>query len=278
MFTAPYSFLDSKNQESNPARITVNKSVKAMPWAADCLVAVPVPSNGQVAVDVLEKGTSFFKKDEKSVVLLGIKDVDQDFPSARQALLRNDGKSLRVPGEGVWLVDDNGLIAYQALKGVTRPPTAVTYRFSDVQGNQSNPGVIVINPAVTQITDVPTQMAAQDDDTFWTNFQDVLTKNKILTDPFIAMNTLLGNVVQTLGPVGSELVSVDDFNAAYAGWLKSRNHLHPWFDPATSTGLFTVCAELVNSVIPQSGVVQGDYRARYWRLNYMALMAARLKS
>ena len=48
-----------------------------MPWAADCLMAVPVPINRQMVVDVLAKSTAFFKKVKKSVVLLGIKDLDQ---------------------------------------------------------------------------------------------------------------------------------------------------------------------------------------------------------
>ena len=272
-FSAGYSLVDKHGKVSEPGQITVRKPVSVMPLAGDVLVAAPVPVSGQLAVDVLSKGSSFFAKDETSVVLLGIQDIPQDYPTAKQALLQKDGKVLRVPLEGVWLVDDQGLIAYQAEPGITRAPTPVAYRFSDVQGNQSNSALIILNPNLSLVAQAPANLAKQDEATFWGSLETMLGQTVVLPQTFIGMMSLLAGITRSLGVVGDPPVSFDDFNAAYAQWQKSVNHKHPWYDASAKTGLLNVCDELVNKAIPHQTKI--DFRARYWRLNYMADLAAK---
>ena len=62
--------------------------------------------------------------------------------------LQLDGKSLRVPNEGIWLVGDKGEIIFTADQGFTEPPTPVGFQFADVRGNLSDIGVVLIDPGV----------------------------------------------------------------------------------------------------------------------------------
>ena len=91
--------------------------------------------------------------DPSSVVLTGV-----GAPSG--STLSADGKTLAVPGEGVWTVDPvTGAITFTPEAGMVGDATPAPYTVSDSDGNVSNPAVVNVNygstPEATDDTAVP---------------------------------------------------------------------------------------------------------------------------
>ena len=55
-----------------------------------------------------------------------------------------DGKTLTVPGEGVWTVNPDGTVTFNPDAAFTTNPTPVSYTFADDQGNRSNEALITV--------------------------------------------------------------------------------------------------------------------------------------
>ena len=60
------------------------------------------------------------------------------------SILSTDGRTLTVPGEGVWNVDDRGIVSFIAEEGVTSAPTSIRYTVENNNGLVSNIGSITL--------------------------------------------------------------------------------------------------------------------------------------
>ena len=56
----------------------------------------------------------------------------------------NGGKTLSVPGEGMWTVDPSGVMTFTAETGFTGNPTPATYTVADNDGNVSSPATVTL--------------------------------------------------------------------------------------------------------------------------------------
>lgn len=188
-------------------------------------------------------------------------------------MLATDKKSLTVPVEGIWVVDDYGRIALQADKNLTGPPTAIRYQFADIKGNLSNEAVVMIDPALIQVYSVPSSFDDIYDDTladpyatFWANFNGQTTPAD--GDDFIAATTLLASMLQGSVAPGPEPVDSDAFETAFETWDKAGQP-PDWSDPASP---FALCEQLVEQALQNDTT---KWRKVYWRLTLMARLAAK---
>ncbi|WP_341366143.1 isopeptide-forming domain-containing fimbrial protein [Yoonia sp. BS5-3] len=60
------------------------------------------------------------------------------------ATLSDDGKTLTVPGEGVWTVDDDGLVSFDPEDDFEQNPTPPSYTVDDEDGDTSNEATITL--------------------------------------------------------------------------------------------------------------------------------------
>lgn len=279
LFTFPYTVKDQSDTLSVEAVITIRYPAftrRFMPMAADCLLSKTSLNGHQVAADVLAGSSSFFDKDPKSVRLTGLKDIGQG-NQATQALLAKDGKSIRVPGEGVWVVGDSGLIGFTAEPRLSIPPTPVAFQFADVKGNLSNEAMVVIDPAMDALTAFPANLAAMDDAAFWKSFQLHVSRARppLSDEVFLtAISTLAGAVragAAVQGGVGLNPVARADFAKTLQDWVDNGQS---WDDPvgtAHPTGLVGLVADLVDPLMANSTL---PLSRRYWRLRVMVEMIA----
>ncbi|MBU1668512.1 carboxypeptidase regulatory-like domain-containing protein [bacterium] len=63
----------------------------------------------------------------------------------------SDGKTLTVPGEGVWSVDTQGVVKFNAENGFTMVPTPIEYTVDDNEGTQSNRATITLTQGCVRI-------------------------------------------------------------------------------------------------------------------------------
>src|SRR6185437_5050105 len=114
VFSIDYVVVDSTgNNMAATMTVVFAPPMRMRPRAADVLFQSDPSqlSTKMAAVNVLDRCSSWYAKDPKSVVLLGVQDISgqQTQPGV---LLSDDGKTLRVQGEGVWLVDDSGNVGF----------------------------------------------------------------------------------------------------------------------------------------------------------------------
>src|SRR6185437_12157001 len=138
-------------------------------------------------------------------------------------LLSDDGKTLRVQGEGVWLVDDSGNVGFQGDDDLDDPPTPVVFGFADMRGNLSNPAMLVMHSEVGPVAAIKTGMQQLDDATFWKNFrkQAILSQaTPLAPEDFIAVALNCTQLtLATLPRRGANPVSEADYNLAFAKWV-----------------------------------------------------------
>jgi hypothetical protein len=234
-----------------------------MPMARHCMVAADVSTGETVAADVLSRADSFHDTDPGSVVLVGLQDLGLT-TAAPIALLAKDGKSLRVDGEGLWIVDEKGLIAFLPDVGLKHPPTPPGFRFSDVKGNQSNAAMVVVDSAMDQIVKLPGHLKQLTELQFWAGF-----KKHAIDDPSPALdaNTLLTTLMTLAGALefvvvpGPFPVTLAAFDAGYAQW-----------DNGSSKDLMDICESTVKAALKNA---PPSLLERYWRLSLMARMVAK---
>jgi CshA-type fibril repeat protein len=58
--------------------------------------------------------------------------------------LTDDGKTLTVPGEGIWTVTPGGTMVFTPIPGFTDSPTPIQYMVADTNGTPSNPATVTI--------------------------------------------------------------------------------------------------------------------------------------
>ncbi|MBM1385780.1 OmpA family protein [Ponticoccus sp. SC2-24] len=156
---ASYTVDDNDGNTSNEA--TVSVTFGDAPVAVDDIFVSG--TIGPISVDPLANDTDGDGAlDAATVILTGT-----DAPDTTLSL---DGKTLTVPGEGVWTVDaTSGAITFTPEAGFTTDPTPVTYTVDDLDGNTSNEARVSIdfgdapvaaddattNPSVVSVTVAP---------------------------------------------------------------------------------------------------------------------------
>lgn len=261
--------------ESNQAKITVSRDpmVQAtiMPRAAACLNSTAINGGQTVAIDVLGASSAFHAKDPTSVVLTGLLDTGQAKP-AHSALLAKDGKSMRVPNEGIWLVGDGGEIVFTANPAFAVAPTPAGFRFSDVKGNLSDTGVVMIDPEVKTTLGLPAALKALDETAFWRRFHIDVSGQRPPVDPdtFIAHAAIMAGALQTVVQVGRDPLDLDDYKKAFQEY---HDNGRGWEDhPANNLrGLVSICKDIVTKALPAG---TDELVIRYWRLDSMSRVAA----
>ncbi|MCK5854648.1 MAG: hypothetical protein KAG56_05455, partial [Sulfurovaceae bacterium] len=90
-----------------------------------------------IVIDILENDTGNF--DRASLVLV----IPEDFKV--QAQLSEDGKTLEVDGEGVWSVDENGILTFTPEEGFVSKPTDILYMIANESGEQTAMANVSLN-------------------------------------------------------------------------------------------------------------------------------------
>ena len=130
-----YTVSDTTGQTSDPATVTVDYPQDA-PVATDDTVT-PTTAGSTVTIDVLGNDTDANDNiDPTSVVIVNP-------PSG--STLSSDGKTLTVPGEGVWTVNSNGTITFTPVDGFKGDPTPISYTVSDTTGQTSDPATVTVD-------------------------------------------------------------------------------------------------------------------------------------
>ena len=132
-----YTVADNDGNASNEATITLGFLTQS-PTAQDDLVA-NLPTNTPATVNPLVNNGNGADSDPDgtldatSVVLTGTG-------------VSPDGKTLAVPGQGVWTVNaTSGVVTFTPEPGFTADPTPVTYTVADNDGNVSNEATITLD-------------------------------------------------------------------------------------------------------------------------------------
>ena len=82
--------------------------------------------------------------------------IELSNPPAGSAL-STDGKTLTVPGQGVWSVNDaEGSVVFTPEAGFTGAPTPIGYSFANATGARSNAALITLSAAGVDVAAVPT--------------------------------------------------------------------------------------------------------------------------
>ncbi len=155
-----YVLTDLDTGETDPATITV---VYEIPPVADNETSTGNTQGDTVSIDILDGDTDADGTIDPTTVDLvvpaGATDIVTD--------LDGDVIGFTVPGEGVWLYDDNtGELSFDPEEGYTGNPTPVDYTVDDNDGNSSNVATVTveytqdppvaendINPVATDIGD-----------------------------------------------------------------------------------------------------------------------------
>ena len=137
-----YTVADNDGNVSNVATITL--TFTAQPPVAQDDVVINLPPSIPAVVNLLLNDTDADGTlDPISVVLTGT-----DAPAG--STLAPGGKSLTVPGEGVWTVNPTtGLVTFTPEVGYTASPTPVAYTVADNDGNLSNEAIITLTFKIT---------------------------------------------------------------------------------------------------------------------------------
>lgn len=273
-YSVTYSVVDGGGKESNPATITLYIDPMAMPQTGPLLLAQDVTSGKAAAMDILAASSSFFDKDPKSVRLVGLQDIAGDqLPT--DALIHKNGTSINVPGEGVWMVCDDGKIAFQGEAGLTDAPTPALVQFADVKGNWSNPAPIVIDEALTQIPAIGAALLKMDDATFWAafikNLAQPLTNQAPLTpEEFIAGTLAIAGAVRTQVEIGNNPVPRAALDTAYATWDAAGQPWDPNDDPTNN--LVALATNTAGTALTGN---KTPLLARFWTLDTISRMLTR---
>ncbi|MEL6375538.1 MAG: hypothetical protein AAFR04_16415, partial [Pseudomonadota bacterium] len=131
-----YTVADNEGNRTAPATITLTFTPEP-PVAGDDQVS-NVQTGQQVTLNVLGNDQDPDGSLEPTSVVI------TSPPTG--ATLSSDGKTLTVPGEGIWSVDTStGAITFMPASGFTNDPTPITYTVADNDGNVSNAGTVAID-------------------------------------------------------------------------------------------------------------------------------------
>ena len=99
-------------------------------------------------------GTSIINILENDSGALNIASVRLAIPDNRVegTTLSTDGRTLTVPNEGVWSVNDEGVVTFVAIDGFTSSPTPIGYSVANIDGARSNVAQVVLSEGGVTIT------------------------------------------------------------------------------------------------------------------------------
>ena len=89
-------------------------------------------------------------------------------------ILSDDAKTLTVPGEGIWSVNNEGIVTFRAEDGFVTAPTSIFYSVENVDGTRSNIEQIILTDGAVTIT--------ANDDTATANGAEPVRINVLLND------------------------------------------------------------------------------------------------
>lgn len=255
--------------------IQLTVSAKPAPKARNVMMAAAVTKGKRAAFNVISRGSSPADKDPKSVVLAGLADIGTPHAAMKSAL-KNDGKTMHVEGEGVWVVDDNNMVAFQADATLNHAPTPAMFRYSDVNGDQSNTALIVADEGLQHSEHVTAALSKQTDQAFWQSFQLNVIDDPypgqapppvLDQDQFISLTLTLAQVVRTQVNPGLNPVSDSDVTELFKEWDKASQD---W------TALVKICEKAIHDKV-KAGVIAAPLpplMERFWRLALMVRMVA----
>lgn len=273
---ASYQVTDSANGKSNVAPITVTftaaMSRRAMPMAANCLVAKSAAPDQSRVAKVLDGATAYWGVNANTVKLAGPADLG-DGNTVDRAGLAADGKSMYVPNQGSWFVDDSGAIVFHADSNFSGPPTPATFTFADQKGNVSSPSVVVFDDTLASVTSAPKAVAALDETAFWNDYRIhvALVHPRLTAHAILSVTHSLAWAAGLAAKPGPDPVDLDAYDTAYQAWIDGGQ---AWSDPPgakSPVGLISICEQLVTNALPAGSA---ELLTRYWRLQYMAHMVA----
>jgi CshA-type fibril repeat protein len=111
-----YIVREQSGDISNRATVTI-----VYPDAVDDVIIVPVGHHGDITVNIVANDSN---NTEATEVSLGCTDANV--------------KSLTVDGEGVWSVNESGIVTFAPLEGFVNEPTDINYTIGLVSGVRSN--------------------------------------------------------------------------------------------------------------------------------------------
>jgi CshA-type fibril repeat protein len=272
-----YTVANDQGEISNAATIGVFYDTVA-PVAINVAVNGTPGKDTPVSVDVLARAQARrFAIDPKGVVITGI--VIDDGGTTKNGQLATDKKSLIVPNEGTWMVNNrNGAIVFQPVKGFVRSPTPITFQIADTQGNLSNTAMLMINELVSVVETALLALAKKDDATYWATYKKELIDPLPPTDLtliYVVTSTLLTAAEVALGASGAMMVrdkagfSTSAMMAAVATWQKAG---------ATPSGLWSAIDAVTDATTGLGGTPGGtrlirlDLAVRMMRQNDSSLL------
>ena len=139
-----YTFADAGGVRSNAAKITLSAALRAVDDTRP-----REPGNAPTVVSVLGNDPDRAAAAPNSVELAN--------PPAG-ATLEADGKTMTVPGQGVWTVNADNTVTFTPEDGFTGAPTPIDYTFANADGVRSNVASITLSVAAAPgaVTPVPT--------------------------------------------------------------------------------------------------------------------------
>lgn len=147
--TTPAVVYEVRDANGTPATSTVQVTVRPGPEAEPDTDSTP--QNVDVTVDVLDDDTPGVGADGA----VGTWDVDTvRFPSEGQpagSTVGDDGRSLTVPGEGVYSVEDDGSITFDPEPQFSGEATTVRYAVDDEFGNTASSTLDITVEAITPV-------------------------------------------------------------------------------------------------------------------------------
>ncbi len=99
-------------------------------------------------------GTSLINVLENDSGALNIASVRLVIPSnsVKGITLSSNGRTLTVPNEGVWSVDNEGIVTFTAIDGFTSSPTPIGYSVENIDGVRSNVAQVLLTEGGVTIT------------------------------------------------------------------------------------------------------------------------------
>lgn len=114
---------------------------------------VNTQTNSIVTVNVLANDTDSQNNiDKSSVNFVGGTDTDND----------GDFDKLSISDEGVWTVDEQGIVTFTPSNGFTSDPTPIQYTVADTDAKASNPAKIIINYTNATLETFPTTLVGKE--------------------------------------------------------------------------------------------------------------------
>jgi len=130
---------------------------------------------------------------------INISSVQLVKPDGLDGTLSEDGKTLTVPGEGVWTLDDNGDVTFVPEDGFNGNPTPIDYTAKDNYGNDT------VNDGTLSIKYGPVAVNNREDNVTFADFAAGITQDILANDRATDGSRLDPSSVQLIAPSNGTL-------------------------------------------------------------------------